>query len=153
VYSAPVLQNPREGFDTFIYDRSMALELLGRLLLSGVFLLAGLSKLKDLPGSRQSLIGFGIPELLAKPLALLLPIAEAAVAVGLLVASSAWASAAAALGLLILFILVIAVSLGRGRKPDCHCFGQIHSRPIGWGLAGRDAALASVAAVIDLSWP
>ncbi len=124
-----------------------------RLLLCGVFLIAGLSKLKDRAGSRQSLIDFGLPELLARPFALLLPIAEVAVAIGLLPASFAWISATATLALLILFILAIAVALARGRKPDCHCFGQIHSEPIGWGLAGRDAALAAVAAVIIYDGP
>ena len=126
----------------------VALLLACRSLLSGVFILAGVSKLKDPPGSRQSLIDFGVPELLAGPLARLLPIAEIGVAIGLLPRSFAWISATAAVGLLSLFVLAIAVSLARGRRPDCHCFGQIHSKPIGWGLAGRDLALAALGVIV-----
>jgi hypothetical protein len=40
------------------------------------------------------------------------------------------------LALLVLFIVAIAVTLARGRKPDCHCFGQLHSKPIGWDPSG-----------------
>ncbi len=39
--------------------------LLAKLVLAGVFGVAGLAKLADLPGSRQAVVGFGLPERLA----------------------------------------------------------------------------------------
>lgn len=127
--------------------------LLGRALLCGVFLVAGLSKAKDGDGSRQSFIDFGLPPGVAKPFGILLPICEVIVAIGLLPASFAWISAVGALALLVLFIVGITVSLARGRKPDCRCFGQLHSKPIGWDLVGRNAALAFVAAAVIHAGP
>ncbi len=127
--------------------------LLARLVLCGVFLTAGLSKLRDRPGSRQSLIDFGLPRVFAKPFSVLLPLLETLVALGLLLASFAWISAVGALALLLLFILAIAIALARGRKPDCHCFGQLHSKPIGWDLVGRNTALAIVAALVIYAGP
>src|SRR5579883_1240092 len=103
-----------------------------RLLLSAIFLLSSITKLKDRPGTRQSLRDFGLPKPLAGPGAILLPLAEFLAAIGLLPASFAWISAIATTALLTLFILAIAVNLAQGRKPDCHCFGQLHSKPIGW---------------------
>jgi peroxiredoxin/uncharacterized membrane protein YphA (DoxX/SURF4 family) len=127
--------------------------LLGRALLGGVFLVAGLSKLKDRAGSRQSFVDFGLPLGLAKPFGILLPICEVIVAIGLLPASFAWISAIGALVLLALFILGISVALMQGKKPDCHCFGQIHSKPIGWDLVGRNAALATIAGLVIQAGP
>jgi uncharacterized membrane protein YphA (DoxX/SURF4 family) len=102
--------------------------LLARLLLASVFALAGLAKLADRDGSRQAIIDFGLPAALATPLVLLLPLAELAVALALVPAWSAWWGAVGALTLLMLFVLGISINLARGRKPECHCFGQLHRR-------------------------
>jgi DoxX len=62
-------------------EEIMALALLfARLLLAVVFLLAGLAKLADRPGSQKALRDFGVPEALARPMGLVLPIAEIALA-------------------------------------------------------------------------
>ncbi len=104
--------------------------LTARLLLAAVFAVAGIAKLLDRDGSRQALIGFGVPERLAPPLAILLPLAELIVAVALLPLVFAWWGAIGALALLGLFVVGIAISMARGEAPDCHCFGQIHSEPL-----------------------
>lgn len=121
---------------------------IARLLLIAVFLVAGIAKLADLAGSRRAVAGFGVPSALAGPLGLLLPLVELAVAIALVPAASAWWGALGALLLLLLFIAGIGVNLARGRAPDCHCFGQIHSEPVGWGTLIRNVLLAAVAAVI-----
>src|SRR5438270_12270434 len=98
----------------------MALVLLiVRLLLAVVFVVAGLAKLADLAGSRQALRDFGVPAKLARPLGLLLPMAELAVAVALVLTVSVWWGALGALVLLLLFVGGIAFNLARGRQPDC----------------------------------
>ncbi len=104
--------------------------LIARVLLAGVFVVAGLAKLADLGGSRQALRDFGVPAFLATPGGILLPLAEIAVAVALIPLASPWWGAIGALALLLAFVLGIGYNLARGRKPDCHCFGQLP-------LAGR----------------
>lgn len=116
-----------------------------RLLLAGVFATAAVTKLADRGGGRRALGDFGVPALMVPALAILLPLAELAIAVALIPnASARWAGAAAA-GLLGLFAAAIGVSLARGRKPDCHCFGQLHSRPAGPAALLRNLALAALA--------
>jgi peroxiredoxin/uncharacterized membrane protein YphA (DoxX/SURF4 family) len=122
--------------------------LIARLLLALVFVVAGAAKLADPKGSRQAIVDFGVPAAVATPLGILLPLAELAVAVALIPASTAWWGAVGALVLLSLFIVGIGNSLARGRKPDCHCFGQLHSAPAGWKTLARNAALAAVAGFI-----
>jgi thiol-disulfide isomerase/thioredoxin len=122
--------------------------LIARLLLASVFVIAGAAKLADRSGSRQALIDFGVPTILARPLGILLPLAELAVAAALIPASTAWWGAAGALGLLLLFVVGIGVSLARGRQPECHCFGQLHSAPAGWKTLARNGVLAAVAGFV-----
>ncbi len=122
--------------------------LLARMILFAVFVVSGLSKLFDLVGSRQAMRDFGLPEPLANPAGLTLPIAELVVAILLLpVATAAWGGLGA-LVLLLLFIAGMSYNLARGRRPDCHCFGQIHSAPIGRGTIIRNAVLALIAAPV-----
>ena len=104
--------------------------LIARLLLALVFILAGVAKLADRKGSKQAVIDFGVPTALAAPLGVLLPLAELAVATSLLgPTSTAWWGALGALALLSLFTVGISINLAHGRKPECHCFGQLHSAP------------------------
>jgi peroxiredoxin len=50
--------------------------------------------------------------------------------------------------LLLLFVAGIAANLARGRKPECRCFGQLHSEPAGWKTLARNVALATVAGFV-----
>jgi peroxiredoxin len=122
--------------------------LIARLVLAVVFILAGLAKLWDLKGSRKAITDFGLPAVLASPLAILLPLAELGVGAALIPASSAWWGALGALGLLLLFVVGISINLARGRKPDCHCFGQLHSAPAGWKTLARNGVLAAIAGFV-----
>jgi len=121
--------------------------LVARLVLAGVFLVAGLAKLADRDGTRTALVGFGAPRGLSTPLALVLPLAEIAVALLLLPAATALYGALAALALVALFSGVIAISLARGKTPDCHCFGQLHSAPASWKTLARNGLLGVVGLV------
>jgi peroxiredoxin/uncharacterized membrane protein YphA (DoxX/SURF4 family) len=124
--------------------------LTARVLLAGVFLVAGIAKLFDRDGSRRALTDFGVPERLARWLDILLPIGECVVAVALLPGATAWLGSVGALSLLTLFTIGIGVSLARGRRPDCHCFGQLHSAPVGWSTLIRSAILGCMAAFVVL---
>ena len=122
--------------------------LIARLFLTLVFVVAGVTKLTDRPGSTQVLIDFGVPASLASLLGILLPLAELAVAASLIPAASAWWGALGALALLLLFIGGIGINLARGRKPECRCFGQLHSAPAGWSTLVRNGLLAAVAGFV-----
>src|ERR671911_207053 len=122
--------------------------LIARLVLGAVFTLAGVAKLSDLKGSRQAIIEFGVPSAIAAPLGLLLPLAELVVAATLLPASTAWWGAMGALSLLSVFVVGISINLAHGRKPDCHCFGQLHSAPAGWKTLARNGVLAALASLL-----
>ena len=117
-----------------------------RLVLAGVFIVAGGAKLADLPGSRAALAGFGIPTRVAYLTGTLLPFAELAVAGLLLFGATARAGAIGALSLLVLFAIGISISMARGKAPDCHCFGQLHSEPAGPRTLARNLVLAAIAA-------
>jgi peroxiredoxin len=122
--------------------------LIARLVLAAVFLVAAIGKLADLQGSRRAVAAFGVPETLAGPIGLLLPLAELVVAVCLIPDATAWGAAIGALVLLAGFIVGISVNLARGEKPDCHCFGQFYSEPIGVSTLIRNVILAAIALFI-----
>ncbi len=127
----------------------MALALLfARLLLAIVFLVAGLTKLADLSVTQKALRDFAVPEALVRPIGRILPIGEIVLAVALVPRTSACWAALGSLGLLLVFITGISYHLIRGRKPDCHCFGKLHSVHVGpWTLA-RNTLLAVFAALV-----
>jgi methylamine dehydrogenase accessory protein MauD len=122
--------------------------LLARLVLSAVFLISGVAKLADRPGARKAVQDFGMPAGFAGLSAIFLPVAELAVAAALLVRTSAWYGALGALLLLLVFIAGIGVNMARGRAPDCRCFGQVHSEPVGWRTLARNGALAVIAGFV-----
>lgn len=119
-----------------------------RAVLACVFLIAGVAKLADLAGSRRAVAGFGLPERLAALVGLGLPICELAAALALLPDGSARYGAVGALGLLGVFMVGIAVTMARGTEADCHCFGQLHSAPVGWRTLARNSVLAAIAAFV-----
>ena len=122
--------------------------LTARLLLACVFGTAGLTKLLDLNGSRRAIANFGVPTWLAKPLGVLLPCAEIAIAICLIITGLFLWGALGSLALLIIFATGMSINLWQGNKPDCHCFGQLHSRPIGIATVIRTCALGGVAAFL-----
>lgn len=122
--------------------------LLARLFLAIVFLVAALGKLADRPGSRNALADFGVPRILAAPVAVVLPVVELAVAALLVPRATARSGAIAAMVLLGVFIVAMGINLARGRQPDCHCFGQLHSAPLGWSTVMRNGAFMGMAAVV-----
>ncbi len=122
--------------------------LVARLLLAVVFVVAGLAKIADLKGSQKAVKGFGVPSFLAIPLGTILPFAELAVAVALIPTAWAFYGAIGAAVLLLAFIVGIGANLSVGRQPDCHCFGQLHSEPVGASTLIRNVILAVIAGFV-----
>ena len=112
-----------------------------RIALSAVFGAAGVTKLIDPRGTRDAVKNFGAPEPLVPAVSLALPIVELAIAVGLLFTDTTRVTLAALL-VLMLFVVAISVNLARGHTHDCHCFGQLYSRPLGWPTLARNIVFA-----------
>jgi len=128
--------------------------LAARLLLGAIFIVAGLSKLADSKGFRQTLAEFGTPSALAGVLVFAIPATELAIATALVFMNFAWWGASAALALLVGFTIAISISLLQGRKPNCRCFGELAAAPIGGFTLARNAVLITVAGfIVTNGWP
>jgi thiol-disulfide isomerase/thioredoxin len=123
----------------------VTIALIARLALAAVFAVAAVAKLVDRRGARKAVVDFGAPERLSGALAIGLPLAELAVAGLLLPARTAALGALGALVLLAVFSTVMAWNLARGRRPDCRCFGQLHSTPATWKTLARNGVLMGFA--------
>ncbi len=116
--------------------------LLVRSFLFGVFALAGVGKLLDLEGSAKAVKGFGVPDEIAKTVSFLLPLFEITIGFLFLFNSTSWIAAVGGLLLLLAFIGAMIFQLAKGNAPDCHCFGQIHSEPVGKSSLIRNIGFA-----------
>jgi thiol-disulfide isomerase/thioredoxin/uncharacterized membrane protein YphA (DoxX/SURF4 family) len=127
--------------------------LAARIVLAGVFAVAAFAKLVDLEGSRRAIAGFGVPARAAAVAGTLLPFVELATATALIAEPTARWGAIVALALLLAFMAGIARAMALGQKPDCHCFGQLHSAPAGRATLIRNAILAVPAAIVVIDGP
>src|SRR5437868_1710313 len=119
--------------------------LLVRLFLAAIFALAGVAKFADLKGSEKAFKDFGVPQAIALPGSIALSVAEIVIAALFLSIETSWYAAAAASALLLLFIVQMIYQIARGNAPDCHCFGQVHSEPVGVKSIVRNVIFAAMA--------
>ena len=124
-----------------------------QLLLAGVLAVAGVAKLFDMPGSRQAVKDFGVPERLAPLVGVLLPLAELATSVALLIQPWARWGGVAALALFLAFSAGIANAIRRGKDVDCGCFGRVYSEVAGTRALARNLVLAALATVLVIHGP
>jgi thiol-disulfide isomerase/thioredoxin len=114
------------------------------LLLSAIFAVAAVAKLRDRAGAREMLGEFGVPQ---RGVAVLIG-AELAIAVTLAVPVTHRVGALAALAALAVFSAAIAVQLAHGRHPTCRCFGTLRPSRVGASTLARNALLAALAACV-----
>jgi peroxiredoxin/uncharacterized membrane protein YphA (DoxX/SURF4 family) len=126
---------------------------LTRLSLLTAFAAAGFNKIGAAGRTREAMARFGVPKRLLRLVAVLLPLAELAVALGLAFRVTVHISAATALLLLSVFTAAVCVNLASGRTPDCACFGGIRPSPISLWTVGRNLILAAASTVLILSDP
>jgi hypothetical protein len=92
-----------------------------------------------------------LPELLAGPVALVLPFTEALAAVALLWPRTRAAGALAVAALLLAYAVALAINLRRGRRSiDCGCFGAQPRQGIAPWMVARNLVLAALALVLLL---
>lgn len=124
-------------------------QLLLRLTLGGLLLLAGVTKLADRASFRDAVAAYEIlPRALALPFANALPWVETALGALLLLGLGTTFAAALGTAVFLSFSLAIGVNLVRGRELDCHCFGSVQSERIGWPALLRSVALTLAALTV-----
>ncbi len=125
---------------------SFYFQALCRLILGGLFIYAGYTKIQDLHGFAQIIYNYKIlPGFLVTISAIVLPWVEIAAGTFLVVGLFKRTASVILSGLLLVFILAIAFNLLRGLNFDCGCFSTVKtgagSDPV--GLLIRDFLLLS----------
>jgi len=126
-----------------------------RLLLGGVFLVAGLLKMPDPAAAVRAVRAYRLlPEPVVAPVAFGLPVLEIAVGVALLVGVFVRTAAIASAVLLVVFLVGVGSAWARGLQIDCGCFGnggQVAAADTAYPAEVlRDSALLLVA--LALAW-
>ena len=97
----------------------------GRLLLGGVFLVAGVLKMPDPAAAVRAVRAYRLlSEALVGPVAFGLPVVEIAVGLALLLGVFVRTAAIAAAVLLVAFLVGVGSAWARGLQIDCGCFGN-----------------------------
>jgi uncharacterized membrane protein YphA (DoxX/SURF4 family) len=122
-----------------------------RLGLAGVFVIAGVAKLRDRDGAERTVGGVGVPVSLRAPVAFLLSVVELGVAGLLLVPGLGRIGAVLALWLLSAFLVALGVQYLRGVEVPCACFGQLAVTPAGLPTLIRNLVLAGGALFLLIS--
>ena len=122
-------------------------------LLALVFLHGGAAKLTARDEFQGVVTSYRLlPSAMVPAFSAVLPLAEFAAGVGVVLPATRHFGAALALGLLLMFALAMAVNLARGRTEiDCGCFKSGFRQTISGWLVGRNLLLAAGAAL--LWWP
>lgn len=127
--------------------------LIVRIILAILLATAGVAKLTDLKGAEKAARGFGVSGPLATFGPVLLSVAEIVLGLMLLFPSVSWWGALGATVLLLIFIGMMAYQWFKGNAPDCHCFGQLHSEPVGLKSIVRNVIFLGLAAFPVLRGP
>jgi uncharacterized membrane protein YphA (DoxX/SURF4 family) len=128
-----------------------------RLLLGGVFVIAGLLKLPDPAAAVRAVRAYRLlAEALVGPVAFGLPVVEIAVGLALLAGIFVRTAAIAAAALLVVFLVGVGSAWARGLQIDCGCFGgggQVAAADTAYpGEVARDLGLLLVALAL-VRWP
>jgi len=115
-----------------------------------LFATATWHKLRDLPRFGATVRAYRLlPRRVLSPIAWVLPLAEAAIAMGFLYAPAHEVAVVAAVSLLVLYTFAIAANLARGRREiDCGCFATSARVPLSAWLLVRNGVLIAVACVL-----
>ena len=125
----------------------------GRAALCILFVVAASAKALSREKTRTSLAEFGLPTGMLAVGSVVLPLAELGVAVLLVPASTARVGGTLAAVLLVTFGVAMLRLLGSGEQPNCNCFGQLQSRPIGVSSVVRNGILAAIGIDIAVAGP
>ena len=121
-------------------------------LLALVFLQGGAAKLMAHDEFQGVVTSYRLlPSAMVPAFAGLLPLAELAAGIGVILPATRSSGAALACALLVMFALAMAINLARGRTEiDCGCFKSGFRQTISGWLVGRNLVLAAGAALLWL---
>ncbi|MFH1743088.1 MAG: MauE/DoxX family redox-associated membrane protein [bacterium] len=124
-----------------------------RLLVGGVILYAGLSKIGDLSGMAQVIENYRLlPASLVNPCAIVLPgveiITGLCVIAGLLLKGSRLIATA----LIVSFLAAILWAISQGLDIECGCFGTSDAERVDWAVFLRDLVFLLFTIPIWLAW-
>ena len=125
---------------------SSAVELGGRLVLASVFLVAGVTKLRDGFSWIRQAHDMGVPPRISSAV----PWIEVVLAVSLIVGWPGRWPLFGALALLLGFTSIIILRIADGSRPPCGCFGKRSTRNLGWRDVVRNLLLTSLALALIL---
>ena len=126
-------------------------QLLLRLTLGGLLLLAAITKLTDRAAFQTAVAEYKLlPHTLERPFAAALPVVELTLGVLLLAGLGTAIAAWVAVPVFLSFSIPIGVNMARGRELDCHCFGSVQSEPIGWPALIRSSTLVVASLIVAL---
>jgi len=124
------------------------LSLIARICVAGVFLWAAVPKLIDAGAFAADVQNYRVlPDAWASHVALLVPVFELVLAIGLLLPSYQRGAALLATGLLLVFSLAMAQARMRGIDLSCGCFGAAFEAKVSWLTVTRSALLGALAAL------
>jgi hypothetical protein len=115
--------------------------------LAAALAVAAVAKVRDRRHARAAMASFGVPERLVGMASIAVPATELGAA-ALLASPAPRPGAALALVLLTGFTVGVAANLAGGRRPDCHCFGNLTTGPIGRRTLVRNLVLLAGATVV-----
>jgi uncharacterized membrane protein YphA (DoxX/SURF4 family) len=126
-----------------------ALALLLRLVLGGLFVVAGVLKLGDPTRFAIEIGNYRLWPQVAPYLAVTLPFVEVVLGLAVVLAPRPWRLGAALglVGLLTTFTVAVSQAVGRGINVDCGCFGG-QSGPVTGLTVVRDLALLAVGGAV-----
>ena len=125
-----------------------------RVVLGGIFVVAGASKVGHAAEFAQQIAAFRLlPQAVIAPMALVLPFFEILLGgylvIGLFTRVAAWVAAA----LLLAFDVAIASAVVRGMTLNCGCFGTHDTTVTTWAEVARDAVFVLLAVFVALRPP
>jgi putative oxidoreductase len=129
-------------------------QLIARLVLGGVFLVAAIDKIAVPDAFAKSINNYHIvPTYLVNISALLLPWLELLCSIFLITGIRVKASALITSGMLVVFIVAIISAMMRGLDINCGCFSQAGVAPtkVGWGKVAEDVGLLVLGIALIIS--
>lgn len=120
-----------------------------QLVLAALFLYSAITKFADIYLFGEILRSYELlPESLIKPLAILLPLSEVLVAIGLLFSPTATLAAYGVALLSAFFGIILAFKWGDMMPYGCGCFGPTEAQTVGFLDVGKDILLVTAALVL-----
>lgn len=124
---------------------------IAQLMLAVTLCLAAVTKLWSKEDFEGTLRAVGFSEVLCRPVAIMLPMAELALAIAIIFPETAALAAVGIIILCILFITTAVLALRASKVVACHCFGELGHHNLGYRTIGVNLLLICGGLVVLLN--